>query len=380
MSIPSQSNADNEEQQQNSVQPYHHPCPPSGELFDVSTTVDPSYVISLIRKLLPPCSTSSVVTGENEDKTCDSVVVESEGECMEEGGSSKPDNEVADVCNDEHESMDMVNAVGEVGGHDASDERSSDQENEVALVGEKAWEEYGCVLWDLAANETHAELMVQNLVLEVLLANLSVSQSTRVTEISLGIIGNLACHEILRNNISNTEGLIEIVVDKLFLDDVPCLSEACRLLTLCLQGIEGLPWAKAIQPVNVISRILWIAENTLNPQLIEKSVGMLLAVLECQTEVRFLLLPGLMELGLPRILISLLAFEMSKLMGERVPERYPVIDVVLRTAEALSVDDYSQELSSSKELFRLLIDFIKLPDKIEVASGCVTAAILMAKC
>lgn len=53
-----------------------------------------------------------------------------------------------------------------------------------------------------------------------------------------------------------------------------------------------------------------------------QSVGMLLAVLECQTEVRFLLLPGLMELGLPRILISLLAFEMSKLMGERVPERY----------------------------------------------------------
>ncbi|KAK1373528.1 ARM repeat superfamily protein [Heracleum sosnowskyi] len=376
MSIPSQSNAD-DEQQQNSVQPYHHPCPPSDELFDVSTTVDPSYVISLIRKLLPPCSTSSIVTCENEDRTCDLMVREAEGECMEEGGPSKGENEVADACNDEHESMDTV---GEVGGHDARDERLSDQDkHEVALVGEKAWEEYGCVLWDLAANEMHAELMVQNLVLEVLLANLSVSQSARVTEISLGIIGNLACHEILRNNISNTEGLIEIIVDKLFFDDIPCLSEACRLLTLCLQGIGGLPWAEAIQPETVISRILWIAENTLNPQLIEKSVGMLLAVLECQTEVRSLLLPGLMKLGLPRILINLLAFEMSKLMGERVPERYGVIDLVLRTGEALSVvDNYSQELCSSKELFRLLIDLIKLPDKIEVANCCVTAAILMA--
>lgn len=380
MSIPSQPNADNEQQEQNSGPPYHHPCPPSDELFDVSTTVDPSYVISLIRKLLPPFSTSSIVTRDNEDKTCDFVIREEEGECMEEGESSKPENEVADVCNDEHESMDTVNAVGEVGGHDASDERSSDQDkHEIALVGEKAWEEYGCVLWDLAANETHAELMVQNLVLEVLLANLSVSQSARVTEISLGIIGNLACHEILRNNISNTEGLIEIIVDKLFLDDIPCLSEACRLLTLCLQGIEGLPWAEAVQPENVLNRILWIAENTLNPQLIEKSVGMLLAVLECQTEVRSLLLPGLMKLGLPKILINLLAFEMSKLTGERIPERYPVTDLVLRTAEALSViDDYSQELCSSKELFRHLIDLIKLPDKIEVANCCVTAAILMA--
>ncbi|KAL8092496.1 hypothetical protein AgCh_034681 [Apium graveolens] len=378
MSIPSQSNADNE-QEQNSVPPYHHPCPPSDELFDVSTTVDPSYVISLIRKLLPPCSSSSILTRKNEDKTCDSVVVESGGECLVEGGLSKLENEVADVCNDEYESMDTVNAVGEVLGHDARGERSSSQDkHEVALVGEKAWEEYGCVLWDLAANETHAELMVQNLVLEVLLANLSVFQSPRVTEISLGIIGNLACHEILRNNITSTERLIETIVEQLFLDDIPCLSEACRLVTLCLQGIEGLQWAEAIQPENVLSRILWIAENTLNPQLLEKSVGMLLAVLECQTEVRSLLLPGLMKLGLPTILINLLAFEMSKLMGERAPERYPVTDLVLRTAEALSVEDYSEELCSSKELFRLLIDLIKLPDKIEVANCCVTAAILMA--
>lgn len=129
------------------------------------TTVDPSYVISLIRKLLPPPPTSSSIVTHvnNEDKRCENVVLELEGECMEEGGSSKPENEVANVCNEEHESMDMVNAVDEVGGHDTSDERSSDQEkHEVALVGEKAWEEYGCVLWDLAAEETHAELMVIN--------------------------------------------------------------------------------------------------------------------------------------------------------------------------------------------------------------------------
>lgn len=141
------------------------------QLFDVSTTVDPSYVISLIRKLLPPCSKSSILTRENEDQTCDSVVVESAGECMEEGGLSKPENEVADVCNDDYESMDTVNAVGEVGGHDAGDERSSNQDrHEVALVGVKAWEEYGCVLWDLAANETHAELMVINLSSQLFIA------------------------------------------------------------------------------------------------------------------------------------------------------------------------------------------------------------------
>ena len=58
------------------------------QVFNVSTTVDPSYVISLIRKLIPGDSDESL------------------------------------------------------------------------KAGEEAWEECGCVLWDLAASKTHAELMV----------------------------------------------------------------------------------------------------------------------------------------------------------------------------------------------------------------------------
>jgi len=90
-------------------------------------------------------------------------------------------------------------------------------------------------------------------------------------------------------------------------------------------------------------------------------------------------LPRLMQLGLPGLLVNLLTIEMSKLAGERVPERYCILDLILRTIEALSViDDYSQEISSNGELFRLLIDLVKLPDKIEVANSCVTAAVLIA--
>ncbi|GMP88698.1 hypothetical protein CsSME_00040589 [Camellia sinensis var. sinensis] len=86
-----------------------------------------------------------------------------------------------------------------------------------------------------------------------------------------------------------------------------------------------------------------------------------------------------MQLGLPSLLINLLTFETSKLSGERVPERYCVLDIILRSIEALSViDDYSQEVSSNKELFQLLIDLVKFRDKIEVANSCVTAAVLIA--
>ncbi|CAH1437883.1 unnamed protein product [Lactuca virosa] len=370
MSIESQSVTE-EEEEIGIEQPAHHPPAPADELFDISTTVDPSYVISLIRKLLPPTmnatATSDMVTG------CVSATEGTNGSLVSQAEDNLTENK--------HETMDIIDQINTSNTQEGKDGSSNDQEKHVdPLVGDESWEEHGCILWDLATSRTHAELMVQNLVLEVILATLTVSQSPRVTEISLGIIGNLACHEVSRKQIASVKGLVELIVEQLFVDDTPCLCEEFRLLTLCLQGNESMTWAKALQPENVLSRVLWVVENTLNPQLIEKSVGFLLTISESQDEVKAILLPNLVKLGLPVILINLLAFEISKVVGdERIPERYPVLDIILRAIEAVTViDSCSQELCSSKKLVHLLATLIKLGDKIEVATSCVTAAVLIA--
>ncbi|XP_077245153.1 ARM repeat superfamily protein isoform X2 [Tasmannia lanceolata] len=254
-----------------------------------------------------------------------------------------------------------------------------DSDRPGVLTQEDPWEEYGCILWDLSANKTHAELMVENLLLDVLLANLNVSKSVRITEICLGIIANLACHEGLRNLISSSHRLIETVVDQLFLDDSLCLSETFRLLALCLQGGVSVIWAQALQPEYILCRILWISENTLNPQLLEKCNELFLAIVDGQKEVVPILLPPFMKLGLPNLLVNLLACEMNKLTDGRGLERYSVLDSILCVIEALSiVDNYSKVVSSNRELFRLVYGVVRLPDKVEVASSCVTAVALIA--
>jgi hypothetical protein len=52
----------------------------------------------------------------------------------------------------------------------------------------------------------------------------------------------------------------------------PCLQLFywCRLLTVGLQSSEGVTWAEALQSEHNLTHILWIAENSLNPHLIEK--------------------------------------------------------------------------------------------------------------
>ncbi|KAK6936141.1 hypothetical protein RJ641_033171, partial [Dillenia turbinata] len=370
-----------EEEAEPASSPAHHPTAPPDELFDISTTVDPSYIISLIRKLLPVNDTERI-------ERCYVNTTENNG--REKNETSLCEDGNTNLSMDEIKLMDTLDGVGEVSSQKGEDEESQQSLEHCGMSErEKTWEECGCILWDLAANKDHAEFMVQNLVLEVLSASLMVSKSARATvrlisavtslEISLGILGNLACHEVPGKLIASTNGLIGIIVDQLFLDDTPCLSEACRLLSLGLQGKECIAWAEALQSEHILGRLLWVAENTLSAQLIEKSAGLCLAILENQQEVMSILLPTLMKLGLPNLLISLLDFEISKLKWERAAERYPVLDLILRAIEALSViDGYSQEVCSNKELLHLIRDLIELSDKDEVASSCVTAAVLTA--
>ncbi|KAI5412348.1 hypothetical protein KIW84_057141 [Lathyrus oleraceus] len=358
--------------------PTHHPSAPAHEFFDLSTTVDPSYIISLIRKLLPLDSGSlhgvvskgpsqGLVT-DNDDKEGDAP--SSAPICNDDRvGLSKNKHENMDV---DDESCESSHALGEY--QDKSDgfERSGDS------VREDEWEEYGCILWDLAASKTHAELMVENLILEVLLANLNDCKSMRVNEVSIGIIGNLACHEVLMKCIVSTKGLIEMIVDRLFLDDPQCLCETSRLLTVGLQSDESISWAEALQSEHVLCQILWIAENTLNLQLLEKVAGLILAILESRQKVVDDLLPPMMKLGLANILINLLTFEISKLASDRIPESLVEYLLLQKTFCLSVIDGHSQEICSNKELFHLACNLVKFTDKVEVGNCCVTAAVLIA--
>lgn len=347
--------------------PAHHPPAPLDESFDVSTTIDPSYIISLIRALLPP-NVSGVDACDGGTEGLKTDRLEERASSPYGNGTSSPPPFIKTACNDSGELRCLGGDRGSCLKHEES----------IALVGEQAWEECGCILWDLAASKEHAVFMVQNLLLEVLLENLMVSQSVRIKEISLGIIGNLACHEVPMKHIISAKGLLEMILDQLFVDDPPCLCEAFRLLSLGLQGDGRVTWAKALQSEQILSRLLWVSENTLNPQLLEKSLCLILAIIEIKLEVAPTLLATVMKLGLSDLLINLLSFEMSKLTKERMPERYAVLDLILHAVEALSTnDDFSKEMCSKKELFGMVSDLVRLPDKVEVANSCITAAVLI---
>lgn len=126
------------------------------QLFDISTTVDPSYVISLIRKLLPANASNN--HNSQSDVSCGPV----ERLNADEGENGALTRSIAPPSSkDTSESMEINDDFSENATHGR--ENKGEQCGHGVPVGEEAWEEYGCILWDLAASKTHAELMVRSI-------------------------------------------------------------------------------------------------------------------------------------------------------------------------------------------------------------------------
>lgn len=82
-------------------------------------------------------------------------------------------NGIVDTSSSDPESMD----IGDNNNESTSEEKDMVSScREPGKLGgssvEEAWEDHGCVLWDLAASRTHAELMVMDLDFEVMSLNI----------------------------------------------------------------------------------------------------------------------------------------------------------------------------------------------------------------
>ncbi|CAI5497969.1 unnamed protein product [Closterium sp. Naga37s-1] len=258
--------------------------------------------------------------------------------------------------------------------------------------GEGRREEAGCVLWDLAASEEHAELMVRSHVLDVVLSVLASPSSPRLKEICMGLLANLACHVAPAHSMAAMgmggsdsaapSSMMHAVVGVLMgEDDPPCLTETCRLLGTVLRGAESEAWATFLagSAPDCLPRVLWIAANTLHPQLLRKCTDLLLAMVDSSHPASRVLLPALLALPLLSTLADLIASEMDRLAdGSRDDE--DILDALLQVPEAISLapGPPSALLAAHPHMLPLAVSVVASAPSHAVAAAAVTAAVLAA--
>ncbi|XP_068170258.1 protein saal1 [Antennarius striatus] len=154
--------------------------------------------------------------------------------------------------------------------HMVSEHSELDAEGEMQLPDED--EEDLCRVWDMAMDKDVAGFLQEFKATEILLGVIAKSRCPRLTEICVGILGNIACFPETCLTLSQNEDLCAVLLLLLGDADPPTLLETSRLLLTCVcQKDVSAVWLQRIrQQPSVCSSLCFIMCSSTNTDLLEK--------------------------------------------------------------------------------------------------------------
>ncbi|CAG5957906.1 unnamed protein product [Menidia menidia] len=129
-----------------------------------------------------------------------------------------------------------------------------------------------CRVWDMAMDKDVAGFLQEFKAADILLGVIAKSRCPRLTEISVGILGNIACFPETCATLSQNEDLGAVLLLLLGDTDPPTILETSRLLLTCLsQKDVSSVWLQRIrQQTSVCSNLCFIMCSSTNTDLLEK--------------------------------------------------------------------------------------------------------------
>ncbi|XP_028306074.1 protein saal1 [Gouania willdenowi] len=133
-------------------------------------------------------------------------------------------------------------------------------------------EEDLCKVWDMAMDKDVAGFLQEFNASDVLLGVIAKSQCPRLTEICVGILGNIACFPETCATLSQNEDLGDVLLLLLGDTDPPTLLETCRLLLTCVSQTDVCSlWIQRLKKQkNVRANVFFIMCSSTNTDLLEK--------------------------------------------------------------------------------------------------------------
>ncbi|XP_045146943.1 protein SAAL1 isoform X2 [Echinops telfairi] len=145
-----------------------------------------------------------------------------------------------------------------------------DEEQKVEL--DEELENDICRIWDMSMDEDVALFLQEFNTPGIFMGVLAKSKCSRLREICVGILGNMACFQEICVSISNDKNLGQVLLHCLYDSDPPTLLEISRLLLTCLSQTEvAHVWVGRIQEYpSIYDSICFIMASSTNVDLLVK--------------------------------------------------------------------------------------------------------------
>ncbi|KPP57689.1 serum amyloid A-like protein 1-like [Scleropages formosus] len=164
----------------------------------------------------------------------------------------------------------LTQLVQRVTEQEVGDQDQADQDKEVELPEEE--EEELCKIWDMAMDRDVAVFLQEFKAADILLGVIAKSRNPRLTEICVGILGNMACFPDACLTLSQSDDLGAVLLLLLGDADPPTLLETTRLLVTCLSHADVAPlWLERVrQQTSVLPNLCFIMCSSTNVDLLAK--------------------------------------------------------------------------------------------------------------
>ncbi|CAG0884667.1 unnamed protein product [Darwinula stevensoni] len=165
---------------------------------------------------------------------------------------------------------------------------------------EKELESNICLLWDMTVEPAVAILVIQHGILDVITETVRKSCSPRLTEIAVGILGNICCHEAgLEKVKADQQELMQLIVALLSCTDSPTLVEVIRLLYAVVwreqeagkgnaeSNKPSSMWINLLYNEEAYQALVFILKSSTNEDLLIKTSQLLAAILNFEGKAKF---------------------------------------------------------------------------------------------
>lgn len=154
--------------------------------------------------------------------------------------------------------------------HMVTEHSEGDSEGQMQLPDDD--EEDLCRVWDMAMDKDVAGFLQEFKATDILLGVIAKSRCPRLTEICVGILGNMACFPDTCLSLSQNEDLGAVLLLLLGDTDPPTLLETSRLVLTCVSQKDVCSlWLQRIrQQTSVRSNLCFIMCSSTNTDLLEK--------------------------------------------------------------------------------------------------------------
>ncbi|XP_015596100.1 uncharacterized protein LOC107268141 [Cephus cinctus] len=139
-----------------------------------------------------------------------------------------------------------------------------------------------CMLWDMTADKDIVSFLMENEFLKMAEFTLKVSNEPRLTEIILGIIGNMCCQSEVLDAVANRTDLAKAILDLVASDDPETLIQLLRLLRTAVWDIlknRESAWSECLRASEILGHaIVFIMESSTNDDLLTAAMDFLQSI------------------------------------------------------------------------------------------------------